>query len=458
MIVTRAQATNTPRRTCLAVILAAGEGTRMKSARPKVLHELGGVSLLGHVLQAVAAAGADEIVVVVGPDREDVAAEARKRVPGLTIVEQRERLGTAHAVLQAREALARAPQDVLVAFADTPLLTPQTFARLRAALADGAAVAALGFEAADPTGYGRLLTEGGRLIAIREHKDASEAERAVTLCNAGLMALDGTHALSILDAIGNDNAQSEYYLPDAVAIAVARGLATAVVVAPEDEVQGINDRVQLARVEALLQNRLREQAMRAGVTLVDPATVHLSADADIARDVTIEPFVVIGPGTRIGEGALIHSFSHIEGADVGARVVVGPHARLRPGAVLEEGARVGNFVELKNTRLGPGAKVNHLTYLGDAQVGAAANIGAGTITCNYDGFGKYPTTIGAGAFIGSNSSLVAPVTIADGAYVGSGSVITDDVPADALAVARGRQVVKPGWAADFRAKARKSKT
>jgi bifunctional UDP-N-acetylglucosamine pyrophosphorylase/glucosamine-1-phosphate N-acetyltransferase len=456
--VTQADAMNAPRRRCLAVILAAGEGTRMKSARPKVLHELGGMSLLGHVLGAIASAGADEIVVVVGPDRSDVAAEARRRAPGVRIVEQRERLGTAHAVLQAREALAGHPDDVLVAFADTPLLTPETFARLRASLAQGAVVAALGFEAADPTGYGRLLTRDGRLLAIREHKDASEAERAVTLCNAGLMAIQGAHALSILESIGNDNAQREYYLPDAVEVAVSRGLSTSVVVAAESEVQGINDRVQLARVEALLQERLRDKAMRSGVTLIDPSSVHLSADSEIARDVTIEPFVVIGPGTRIGEGAIIHSFSHLEGADVGVGVVVGPHARLRPGAVLEEGARVGNFVELKNTRLGPGAKVNHLTYLGDAQVGAAANIGAGTITCNYDGFGKYRTTIGAGAFVGSNSSLVAPVTIADGAYVGSGSVITQDVPADALAVARGRQVVKPGWAAEFRAKARKSKT
>ena len=320
------------------------------------------------------------------------------------------------------------------------------------ALAAGAGVAALGFEAADPFGYGRLLQDsGGRLAAIREEKDASANERAIRLCNAGLMAIDGRRAFELLARIGNDNAKREYYLTDIVELARADGLETRVVVADETEVLGVNDRIQLAQAEAVLQTRLRRAAMAAGTTLVAPETVFLAHDTVLGRDVVIEPHVVFGPGVTVADGAMIHSFSHLEGARVGAGATIGPYARLRPGAALAEKAKVGNFVEIKNACVAAGAKVNHLTYIGDADIGPNANIGAGTITCNYDGFFKYRTVIGENAFIGSNSALVAPVTVGAGAYVGSGSVVTKDVPADSLAVARGRQIEKGGWAQAFRA-------
>jgi len=439
-------------RSCLAIILAAGEGTRMKSRRPKVLHEIGGRSLLGHALAAVAQAGATSVVVVIGPDRAEVAAEVAAALPSAGVAIQVERRGTAHAVLAAREMLARDYDDVLIAFADTPLIRPETFAGLRAALADGAAVAALGFEARDPTGYGRFVIADGALEAIVEHKDASVAQRAITLCNAGLMALDGRHALSILEAIGSDNAQGEFYLPDAVAVARSRGLKAIAREAPESEVQGVNDRVQLSVAEAEFQRRKRLDVMGSGATLIAPETVFFAFDTRLGRDVVVEPHVVFGPGVTVADEAVIHAFSHLEGAEVGPAATVGPYARLRPGAKLAAKAKVGNFVEIKAADIGEGAKVSHLTYIGDASVGADANIGAGTITCNYDGFFKYKTTIGAGAFVGSNSALVAPVTIGAGAFIGSGSVITEDVPADGMAVARGRQVGKEGWAKAFREK------
>ena len=442
-----------PVRTCLAIVLAAGEGTRMRSACPKVLHQIGARSMLAHVLASIAGAGASHVAVVVGPGREDVAREASRAAPGAEVFVQSERKGTAHAVLAAQAAIARGFDDILVVFADTPLIEAQTFASMRAALAQGASVVALGFNAANPAGYGRLLVEGGALIAIREHKDATDIERQVTLCNAGLMALDGHSALAILAAIGNCNKQGEYYLTDAVEVARKRGLTCAPLIAPEDEVMGVNDRVQLAMAQALLQRRLREAAMRSGVTLIDPQSVTLCADTVLARDVVIEPHVVFGPGVIVEEGAVIHAFCHLEQAKIGAGASVGPFARLRPGASLAASAKVGNFVEIKNATLGEGAKVSHLSYVGDAQVGAGANIGAGVITCNYDGFSKFETHIGAGAFVGSNSSLVAPVSIGAGAYVGSGSVITKDVEPDALAVARGRQSNFSGWATRFRAKA-----
>lgn len=444
---------------CLAIVLAAGEGTRMRSALPKVLHPVGGRSLLAHVLDAVRQGGADRVAVVVGPGREDVAREARRAVPEAEVFVQAERRGTAHAVLAAREALARGADECLVAVADTPLVTPATFARMRAELVGGAGVVVLGFQAADPSGYGRLIRDGaGSLAAIREHKDASEAERRVTLCNAGLMAIDGRLALALLEAVGSDNAQGEFYLTDVVEIARARGLAARLVVAPEAEVVGVNDRVQLAAAEALFQTARRVQAMRAGVTLVAPETVFFSVDTQLGQDVLVEPHVVFGPGVTVESGAVIHAFSHLEGARVGPGATVGPFARLRPGATLAGKAKVGNFVEVKNAEIGKGAKLSHLTYVGDATVGAEANIGAGTVTCNYDGFRKHRTTIGEGAFIGSNSSLVAPLSIGDGAYVGSGSVVTKDVPADALAVARGRQTTLEGWAARFRQRFAGSKT
>jgi len=444
-------------RRCLAVVLAAGEGTRMRSAKAKVLHEVAGRAMVAHVVAAVQAAGADAVALVVGPGREDVAAAARSFAPAAEVFVQTERLGTAHAVLAARAALERGYDDVIVAFADTPLILPETFASLRAAIAEGAAVAALGFEAADPQGYGRLLIgPDGSLAAIREHKDATEAERATRLCNAGLMALSGARALELLDAVGNQNAQKEYYLTDVVAGARAKGLKAVHRTAPESEVQGVNDRVQLAAAEAVAQRRLREAAMRAGATLVAPDTVHFSADTKLGRDVVVEPNVVFGPGVEISDGVTIRAFSHLEGAKVETGATIGPFARLRPGAKLEADAHIGNFVEIKASTIGRGAKVNHLAYIGDASVGAKSNVGAGVITCNYDGFGKYRTEIGEGVFVGTNSSLVAPVKIGAGAYIGSGSVITDDVEADALALGRGRQVQKAGWAAAFRASQKKS--
>jgi bifunctional UDP-N-acetylglucosamine pyrophosphorylase/glucosamine-1-phosphate N-acetyltransferase len=439
-------------RSCLAIILAAGEGTRMKSQRPKVLHEVAGRSLLGHALASVAEAGADAVVVVVAPDRPEVAREAQALLPSVQIAIQHERHGTAHAVLAASAALAAGYDDVLVAFADTPLVQPETFRSLRSGLAGGAAVVALGFEARDPNGYGRLIIKDGALEAIVEHKDATSKQKAIRLCNAGLMALDGKHALPILEAIGNDNAQGEFYLTDAVATALARGLSAVAFQAPESEVHGVNDRAQLAGAEAEFQRRKRLDVMMAGATLIAPETVFFCHDTQIGRDVVIEPHVMFGRGVSVADGAIIHSFSYLEGAEIGPAAMVGPYARLRPGAKLAEKAKVGNFVEIKAADIGVGAKVSHLTYIGDATIGAGANIGAGTITCNYDGYFKYRTIIGAGAFVGSNSSLVAPVTIGDGAFVGSGSVVTRDVPADALAVARGRQVDREGWATEFRAK------
>jgi bifunctional UDP-N-acetylglucosamine pyrophosphorylase/glucosamine-1-phosphate N-acetyltransferase len=448
---------NAPTRSCLAVVLAAGEGTRMKSNRPKVLHEIAGRSVLGHVMAAVTKVGAAEVSVVVGPDRDDVAREARNIVPSAHIFVQRERLGTGHAVLSAREALERRPDDVIVVYADTPLVTAETLARLREPLAKGAAVVGLGFEARDPTGYGRFIMSGDELLDIREHKDASEEERRITLCNGGLMALRGDVALDILDKLETKNAQKEYYLTDAVSIARRLGHRSAMVIASEEEVHGINDRAQLAAAERMIQERLRQEAMMSGVTLVAPETVFLSYDTRLGRDVVVEPHVVFGPGVTVEDGVIIHSFSHLEGTHVASGAGIGPYARLRPGASIGPKAKVGNFVEIKNTDLGAGAKVSHLTYLGDASVGADANIGAGTITCNYDGFGKYRTEIQDGAFVGSNSSLVAPITIGKGAFVGSGSVITESVPDNALSLGRGRQVIKEDWATEFREKAKAAK-
>ena len=437
-------------RSCLAIVLAAGQGTRMRSSKPKVLHTVGHRTLLDHVLSTAKAAGGAALAVVLGPDHDAVAVEAKRIAPQAAIYIQRERLGTAHAVLSAREMLAKAPDDILVMFGDTPLIRVETLHRLRDVLAQGAAVVVLGFTPADPTGYGRLVTDKSGLLAIREHKDASAAERKIGLCNGGLMALSGAHALAILERIGNRNANREFYLTDAVAIARDMGLKAVAIETLEDDVRGINTKAQLAEAEAVLQRRLRGAAMEAGVTMAAPDTVFLSADTKFGKDVTIEPNVVFGPGVTVADGAVIRAFSHLEGAHVGRGARVGPFARLRPGAVLGDDVHIGNFVEVKAATLETGAKANHLAYIGDARVGAGANIGAGTITCNYDGSSKHRTDIGAGAFIGTNSSLVAPVKIGDGAYIGSGSVITKDVPADALAIGRGQQTVKEGWAKRLR--------
>jgi bifunctional UDP-N-acetylglucosamine pyrophosphorylase / glucosamine-1-phosphate N-acetyltransferase len=438
-------------RSSLTVVLAAGEGTRMRSKLPKVLHQVAGQSLLAHVLRAAPSGAHTSLAVVLGPDHDAAAAEARRIRSDAQIFVQSERLGTAHAVLAAREAIAAGADDLLVAFGDTPLISAETFERLRVALRNGAALAVLGFRAADPTGYGRLLMQGDRLVAIREHADASADERKVTLCNAGVMALSGKSALAILEEIGNSNSKGEYYLVDAVGIARGKGLEAVVIETSEDEVRGINTKAQLAEAESVVQARLRKQALDAGVTLIAPDTVYLAADTKFGSDVTIEPFVVIGPGVTIADGAVIRSFSHIVQAAIGKNASVGPYARLRPGTSLGEGARIGNFVEAKAATLEAGVKVNHLAYLGDAEVGANCNIGAGTITCNYDGFSKHKTVIGKDAFVGAHTSLVAPVKIGKGAYIGSGSVITSDVPDDAMAVERSPQSTREGGAARYRA-------
>ncbi|MGE0564414.1 MAG: bifunctional UDP-N-acetylglucosamine diphosphorylase/glucosamine-1-phosphate N-acetyltransferase GlmU [Pseudolabrys sp.] len=436
-------------RSCLAIVLAAGEGTRMRSTLPKVLHRVGGRSMLARVLDAAMTSGA-RLAVVRGPDHNTVEDEIRRIAPEATVYTQRERRGTAHAVLAAREAIGRGADDVLVLFGDTPLVRPQVLTGLRGAIADGASVAVLGFRPANPAGYGRLIVKDGELADIREEKDASKAELAIDLCNGGLMALDGKRALQILDAIDDANAKREFYLTSAVAIARRMGLKAVAIDAEEDDVRGINTKAQLAETETILQQKLRAAAMEAGVTLVAPETVFLSDDTKFGSDVTVEPYVVFGPGVTVEDGATVRSFSHVEGARVGKGARVGPYARLRPGAELGADVHIGNFVEVKAAKIEDGAKANHLSYIGDARVGPGANVGAGTITCNYDGVGKHRTDIGAGAFIGSNSALVAPVKIGDGAYVGSGSVITKDVPDNSLALGRAQQTVKDGWAKRLR--------
>ena len=425
----------------------------MRSAKPKVLHCVGGQSLIANTLAAVREVGSAKVAVVIGPEAGAVVAEVKQIMPHADIFIQHARRGTAHAVLAAREAIARGADDVLVIFADTPLIRPQTLRRMRDALAESADLVVLGFHAKDATGYGRLILEKGELVGIREELDASTAEREIDLCNAGLMAIAGRSVLAVLDRIGNANRKSEFYLTDAVAIVRSMGGRAVVIKGEEEEVQGINTRAQLAQSEAVIQQRLRLAAMNAGVTLVAPETVFLSGDTVFGRDVVVEPFVVFGPGVTVEDNAVIRSFSHLAGARVGKGALVGPYARLRPGARLEADVHVGNFVEVKEAIIETGAKANHLSYIGDATVGAGANVGAGTITCNYDGVAKHRTEIGKKAFIGSNSALVAPVKVGDGAYIGSGSVITHDVPADALAVARGRQAVKEGWAKRQREKA-----
>jgi bifunctional UDP-N-acetylglucosamine pyrophosphorylase / glucosamine-1-phosphate N-acetyltransferase len=437
-------------RSTLTIVLAAGEGTRMRSSMPKVLHPVAGQSLLAHVLAAAPEGPGTALAVVVGPGQPAVENEAKRLRPDAATFIQHERLGTAHAVLAARDAIARGADDLLVVFGDTPLISTATLERLRAALKHGASLAVLGFRAADPTGYGRLLVEDGQLMAIREQADATSAERSITLCNAGVMAFDGRKALGILEKIGNANSKAEYYLVDAVAIVRQLGLEAVVIETSEDEVRGINTKAQLAEAEQVMQARLRKAALEAGVTMIAPDTVYLACDTTFGSDVTIEPFVVIGPGVSIGDGAVIHSFSHIVQASIGKKASIGPYARLRPGTSLGEGVRIGNFVETKAAIIEAGAKVNHLSYVGDAHVGTGANLGAGTITCNYDGFGKHKTEIGAGAFVGTNSSLVAPVKIGNGAYIGSGSVITRDVPDDAMSLERNEQTIREGGAKRYR--------
>lgn len=439
-----------PRPPLTVIVLAAGKGTRMRSAAPKVLHKVAGRSMVAHVLALAASLKPARTAIVVGPEMEAVVHAARAAAPGIEIFLQPEQKGTADAVLAARGALEPAGSDVVVLYADTPLIRPETIEGLRTVLDQGAAVAVLGFEPADPTGYGRLVTTGPDLMAIREHKDASAEERRIGLCNSGVMAFRLKDLARLLGRIGNKNANAEFYLTDAVALARADGLRAGFALAPESEVMGVNSRVQLAEAELILQGRLRSAAMLNGATMIAPDTVYLSTDTKIGRDVLIEPNVVFGEGVTIEDDVTILANCHLEGVNVGKGARIGPFARVRPGSVIGAKAHVGNFVELKATEMGEGAKANHLAYLGDGKVGPKANIGAGTIFCNYDGYNKSQTEIGAGAFVGSNSSLVAPVKVGDGAYIGSGSVITKDVPADALALERSEQAVKEGWAAKFR--------
>ena len=433
-----------------AIILAAGKGTRMKSELHKVLHPIAGRPMLAHLLASVAELQPAKLVVVVGDKAEQV--EPLVREFGGVVVVQEPQHGTGHAVQQAQAPLAGFDGDVLILFGDVPFVSTQTMRRMldRLAEAPGAAVAA--FRPADPKHYGRILAEGdGSIRKMVEYKDASETERALDLCNSGLMAVRAADHWPLLARVTSENAAGEYYLPDIVMIAAGEGKTSLVVEVGVDEVEGVNSRAELAAAEAAWQSRRREEAMAAGVTLLAPETVWFSHDTKFGRDVFVEPNVFFGPGVTVGDQVRIRAFSHIEGATIGAGAEIGPFARLRPGTELGADTKIGNFVEVKKTRLGAGAKANHLTYLGDADVGAGANIGAGTITCNYDGYFKYRTEIGAGAFIGSNSALVAPVSIGSGAIVGAGSVITRNVAGDALAVARGEQSEKPGRAAQFRA-------
>lgn len=427
------------------IVLAAGEGTRMKSSQPKVLHKVGGRAIVGHVLQAAKDAGAGTLAMVTGPGHDSVRQAMARIAPETSFFEQTERRGTGHAASMARPVFENAKGYVAIVYGDHPLLSGADFRRVTDRLDAGLDAAILGFEPRDTTGYGRLITDGEKLLAIREHKDASEAERAIGLCNACILAFKAEVFADLIDRIGNDNVQGEYYLTDLVELANASGRSVGYAVAPEDNVMGVNDRSQLARAEATFQALRREDFMTAGVTLHDPSSVYFSFDTEIAQDVTIEPNVVFGPGVTIESGATIHAFSHIEGARIASGASVGPFARLRPGTDLGQGAKVGNFVEVKNAQVGNGAKISHLSYIGDAEIGAKSNIGAGTITCNYDGYNKAKTVIGENAFIGSNSSLVAPLEIGDGAYVASGSVITEPVAPDALGIGRARQINKPGY-------------
>jgi bifunctional UDP-N-acetylglucosamine pyrophosphorylase/glucosamine-1-phosphate N-acetyltransferase len=450
----------------VAVILAAGEGTRLNSSRPKVLHEIAGQPLIRHVLAALRPLEPAATMVVIGRDMDAVAREVAP-LPTLT---QSPPLGTGDAVRVARPVLAdplarnRTIADLVVLYGDTPLISTKTIAALLQARrrAPEAAVAVAGFRPADPGAYGRLVLDSvtgrdGGLARIVEAKDAGPGELAIELCNGGIMAIDTRYAFDLIEEIGNENANREFYLTDIVELANRRGLLCRVVESPEEDVLGVNTRVELAAAEAVMQNRLRQRAMREGATLIAPETVFLCADTRLGRDVVVEPNVVFGPGVTVADNVRIRSFSHIEGAEIASGAIVGPFARLRPGAVLETDVHVGNFVEVKATRLGAGVKASHLSYLGDSDIGAGTNIGAGTITCNYDGINKWRTTIGANAFIGSNTALVAPVTVGDGAYVATGSVITSNVPQDGLSIARARQVDKPGRAAELRTRLRKEK-
>jgi bifunctional UDP-N-acetylglucosamine pyrophosphorylase/glucosamine-1-phosphate N-acetyltransferase len=437
-------------RSCLSIILAAGEGTRMKSTRPKVLHEIAGLPMIAHVIHAAKAAGGGDVALVIGHGADEVRAATASFAPGTETYVQVERLGTAHAVLAARAAIARGFDDILVMFGDTPLIEADDLATARHKLTEGNSVVVVGFRPPNPAGYGRLIEENGALLAIREDKDCSAEEKKIGFCNGGLLAIAGGQALALLEAVGNKNAKGEFYLTDIVEIARAKGLGVVASEASYENVLGINNRTELAEAEAIWQSRKRREMMLGGVTLIAPETVFFSHDTEIGAETIVEPNVYFALGVKIAENARIRAFSHLEGARLASGCEVGPFARLRPGADLGEKAKVGNFCEVKKATIEAGAKVNHLSYIGDARIGAKANIGAGTITCNYDGYSKFFTDIGAGAFVGSNSALVAPIKIGRDAYVASGSVITEDVPDDALAFGRARQKTLPERAKQLR--------
>ncbi|MFC4292681.1 bifunctional UDP-N-acetylglucosamine diphosphorylase/glucosamine-1-phosphate N-acetyltransferase GlmU [Sphingorhabdus arenilitoris] len=440
-----------------AIILAAGKGTRMKSDLHKVLHPIAGRPMLFHLMDAINRLKPAHKIVVAGDRREQL--EQSLSGSGTTIALQEEQLGTAHAALQAKSALSAFTGNILICFGDVPFLRTETVQRLCDLLRDAETkVAVLAFRPADAGAYGRIVTDGrDRVIKMVEYKDADDAERKLTLCNSGVMVVHSDDLWRLLESVGNDNAAGEYYLPDVVTNALGEGHVARILETSEEEVAGVNSRFELAAMEAAWQQRRRKLAMESGVSMTAPETVFFSYDTSIGRDVMIEPNVFFGPGVSIASHVSIHAFSHIEGATICAGASVGPFARLRPGALLEEDSKVGNFVEMKKATLGKGAKANHLTYLGDAMVGAGANIGAGTITCNYDGYFKYQTVIGEGAFIGSNSALVAPVKIGKGAIVGAGSTVTKDVAAGDLALTRAEQSAKTGWADRFNEASAKKK-
>lgn len=431
------------------IVLAAGQGTRMKSDLPKVLHPVAHMPMIRHVLTACEHASAQKVVVVVAPDM----AAVESAVAPHSCATQATPMGTGDAVKAARKSLENFRGDIAVLFGDTPLVTSKTLSKLLARRREtGAAIVVAGFRPADPFGYGRLALDAqGGLLEIVEEKDASDAQRAITLCNGGAMLFDAEKLWPLLDKLGNKNAKGEYYLTDCIALARRNGLSCAVAEIPAEEVLGVNTRVDLAQAEALMQSRLRRKAMLDGVSMQAPETVFLAADTVLGRDVTVGPHVVFGPRVVVGDHVEIRAFCHLEGAKIASGALIGPYARLRPGANIAENAHIGNFVEIKKAEIGASAKINHLSYIGDAIVGAKTNIGAGTITCNYDGFNKFQTVIGAGVFVGSDTSLVAPVTVGDGAIIGAGSVITQNVPEDAIAIARGKQTNLEKRAARFRA-------
>lgn len=442
---------------CLAVILAAGDSSRMNSSKSKVLHEVAGKPIISHIVDTTIDAKVDHVAIIVGRDAERVEQTALMSGGSISTHKQHTRNGTAKAVLCAREQIEKSFDHVLCLVGDIPLLSAHILTSLRQKLTDGADVVVAGFEAQDPYGYGRMIMKGDQLVAIVEDKETDDAQKKITFCNSGIIAIKGQLALTLIDQIDNDNLKGEYYLTDIVQIAQTKGLRTHTIVAPEKDLMGCNTRSELAEIEAEWQMRKREALMLSGVTMIAPETVFLSHDTDIAKDVTIEPHVVFGPGVVVEEGVTIHSFSHLEGAYVSKDAVIGPFARLRPGSKLSQQVKVGNFCEIKNAAIGAGSKVNHLSYIGDAKIGEKTNIGAGTITCNYDGFNKHLTHIGDHVFVGSNSLFVAPVQVGDYAMTATGTVVTGNVPSKALSIARVPQTNIDGKAMDINEKNKAAK-